>query len=149
MEIRWLFAALHLLALGIGLGAVWVRSRTLRGTLDKEGLQRVFLADTFWGISALLWIGTGLVRAFGGLEKGTAYYLQNDAFLIKMSLLGLILLLEVWPMVTLIRWRVQLARGQSLSTTAAGAMSRISVVEAGLVIVMVFAATAMARGYGM
>ncbi len=102
MEIRWLFATLHLLALGMGLGAIWVRGHALQGNLDGEGLRRVFLADTFWGLAALLWIVTGLVRAFGGLEKGSAYYLQNETFLIKMGLLGLILLLEVWPMVMFI-----------------------------------------------
>jgi len=28
MTVRWLFAALHLLALGVGLGAVWVLAAT-------------------------------------------------------------------------------------------------------------------------
>src|SRR5688572_12529208 len=100
MLLRWFLATLHLLALGIGLGAVWVRAGALRGPLDRAGLQRVFLADTFWGVAAGLWIVTGLWRAFGGVEKGTDYYLQNSVFLIKMGLLILILALEVWPMIT-------------------------------------------------
>lgn len=66
-----------------------------------------------------------------------------------MALLGLILVLEVWPMVTLIRWRVQLGRGKQLDTTMARTLARISWVQTGLVFLMVFAATAMARGYGM
>jgi len=135
--------------LGIGPAAVWMRGRALSDQLDQAGLQRVFLADTFWGVAALLWIATGLVRAFGGVEKGTAYYLQNDAFLIKMALLVLILILEVWPMVTFIRWRVGVRRGELPNTSAAATLARISWVQAGLVILMVFAATAMARGYGM
>jgi hypothetical protein len=48
MMVRWLFAALHLLALGIGLGAVWARGRGLQGELDETGLQRVFYTDTWW-----------------------------------------------------------------------------------------------------
>lgn len=128
MEIRWLFATLHLLALGIGLGAIWARGRALHGNLDGEGLRRVFLADTFWG-----------------LEKGSAYYLHNEAFLFKMALLGLILLLEVLLMVTLIQWRVRTSRGELLNTTRAATLARISVLQAGLVVLMVFAATAMAR----
>jgi putative membrane protein len=149
MILQWVLATLHLLALGIGLAAVWTRGRALRSQLDQPGLAHVFLADTFWGVAALLWISTGLVRAFGGVEKGTAYYLQNDAFLLKMALLLLILVLEVWPMVTLIRWRIQVRRGAVPNTTPAPALARISQVQAGLVILMVFAATAMARGYGM
>ena len=86
MTIRWFLAALHLLALGIGLGAIWARSRALGGTLDAAGLKRVFYADNWWGIAALLWLVTGLLGAFGGLEKGTEYYLTNTLFLIKMGL---------------------------------------------------------------
>ncbi len=52
-------------------------------------------------------------------------------------------------MVTLIRWRVRLGRGELPNTAAALAMARISWVQTGLVILMVLAATAMARGYGM
>jgi putative membrane protein len=148
MVIRWLFAAVHLLALGVGLGSVWARGRALRGPLDPPGLRRVFYADTWWGVAALLWIGTGLVRAFGGLEKGSAYYLHNHLFWAKMSLLLLILLLELGPMLVLIRWRIQLGRGEQSDTRAAKRFAQISFVQAGLVVLMVLAATAMARGFG-
>jgi putative membrane protein len=148
MLIRWLVAALHLLALGVGLGAVWVRGRTLRSPLDGASLRRVFSADALWGAAAVVWIVTGLLRAFAGLEKGTAYYLQNRAFWVKMGLLGCILLLEVWPMTMLMRWRRLQARGQPLDMRAAPALARISAVQALLIIAMVFAATAMARGLG-
>ena len=99
--LRWLLAALHLLALGIGLGAVWSRARSLRQPLDSPGLRRVLAADAWWGIAALLWISTGLWRWLGGLEKGTAYYLQNHVFWTKMLLLAVILALEVGPIITL------------------------------------------------
>ena len=148
MLTRWLFAAGHLLALGIGLGAVWVRGRALRAELDGAGLRRVFYADSWWGVAAVLWIGTGLVRAFGGLEKGRAYYLHNHLFWAKMTLLGLILALEIGPMVALVRWRAQLARGELPDTRGAERFARISFLQAGLVVLMVLAATAMARGYG-
>jgi putative membrane protein len=147
MMLRWGLAALHLLALGIGLGAVWARSRSLRATLDPQGLRRVFAADSWWGVAAILWIATGLVRAFGGFEKGSAYYLADPMFRAKMSLLVLILILEVRPMTTLIRWRVGLARRESIDLSSARTLARISEIQAGLVILMVFAATAMARGF--
>jgi len=146
---RWLFAAVHLLALGIGLGAVWARGRALRHPLDAAGLRRVFAADSWWGIAALLWIGTGLVRAFGGLEKGSEYYLHNHLFWAKMALLGLILLLELGPMISLIRWRAAVAHGRTPDTRAAVRFARISAMQAVLVVLMVLAATAMARGYGV
>jgi putative membrane protein len=149
MLVRWLFAALHLLGLGIGLGAVWARARALRGPLDPVGLRRVFYADSWWGVAAAIWIGTGLVRVIGGLEKGMDYYLQNHVFWGKMALLLVILVLEVWPMVTLVRWRVQLARGEAPDTSPAGRFASISYLQAALVLLMVLAATAMARGIGV
>jgi putative membrane protein len=147
MMVRWGLAALHLLALGIGLGAVWARSRSLRSALDPSGLRRVFAADSWWGVAALLWIATGLVRAFGGFEKGSAFYLADPMFRAKMSLLVLILMLEIWPMITLIRWRIRLAKNESIDSSPAATLARISEIQAGLVILMVFAATAMARGF--
>ncbi|MGH7672112.1 MAG: DUF2214 family protein [Gemmatimonadales bacterium] len=146
MTLRWIVAALHLLALGIGLGAVWARGRGLRGALDAPGLKQVFLADTLWGVAAILWIGTGLARAFGGLEKGAAYYLAEPVFWTKMALLGAILALEVRPMVTLIRWRIRAAKGDGIDTSPARGMALVSDVQAGLVVLMVLTATALARG---
>lgn len=147
MTVRWLFAAAHLVALGIGLGAVWARGRAFRGELDAAGLRRVFAADTWWAVAAALWIVTGLVRAFGGLEKGATYYLQNHVFWAKMALFVAIFALEIRPMLTLIRWRRAVARGERPDTGVAHAFAGISVVQAGLVILMVLAATAMARGF--
>jgi putative membrane protein len=149
MTARWLAASLHLLALGIGLGAVWARGRALRSSLDAGSLRQVFFADTLWGLAAVLWISTGLWRLLAGLEKGTGYYLQNHLFLTKMALLGLVLLLEIRPMITLIRWRKTVSRGEAPDTRAAPLLARISFVQAGLIVLMVFAAAAMARGMGM
>ena len=149
MTARWLAASFHLLALGIGLGAVWARGRALRSSLDAGTLRQVFFADTLWGIAAVLWISTGLWRLIAGLEKGTGYYLQNHIFLTKMALLALVLLLEIRPMITLIRWRMTVSRGEVPDTRAAPLLARISFVQAWLIVLMVFAAAAMARGMGM
>ena len=109
----------------------------------------MFLADMWWGIAAFLWIGTGLWRLLAGLEKNTGYYLQNHFFLTKMGALGVILILEVWPMITLIKWRRQVMAGALPVTNVAPAMARVSFAQAVLVVLMVFLAAAMARGYGV
>jgi putative membrane protein len=148
MIVRWVFSALHLLALGIGLGAVWARGRALRGPLDRDGFERVFLADNWWGGAAFLWIATGLVRLLGSLEKGRQYYFQNSFFAAKMAIFAVILVIEIMPMVTLIHWRKIVRSGGSPDTSRAPAMVRASRIEALLVVLIVFAATAMARGLG-
>jgi putative membrane protein len=147
--LRWVLATLHLLALGIGLGAVWARARALRSPLEvRENLQRVFLADNLWGAAAVLWISTGLWRLLAGLEKGTGYYLQNHVFWTKMALLGLVLVLEVGPMLTLLRWRKTASAEAAGNFQAAGRLATISRIQVWLIVLMVFAATAMARGLG-
>ena len=147
--LRWMLAAVHLLGLGIGLGAVWARARSITSRpLDQAALRRAFAADSWWGVSALLLIGSGLWRLLGSTEKTTAYYLANHVFYTKMAFLGTILLLELWPMVTLIRWRMLVAKGGLPEPAPADTIARISYLQALLLIGMVFAATAMARGLG-
>jgi len=141
-------SSLHLLALGIGLPSVFLRGRALKGRLDREGLRRLFAADTVWGIAAALWLVTGLLRAFGGLEKGTAFYLGSWLFLTKMGLFLLIVALEIRPMVTFIRWRATLRRGAVPDISAARALYQLNHVELALVVVIVFVASFMARGFG-
>jgi putative membrane protein len=144
---RWALASLHLLALGIGLGAVWGRSRALRGPLDAGAVQRALTADVWWGVAALIWLATGLWRLFAGAEKATSYYMTSSWFLIKMGLFVVIVLMEVWPAVTFARWRVARSRGDMPDTRTAVALANISVAQAALVVAIVGAAAAMARGY--
>jgi putative membrane protein len=142
-------SALHLLALAIGFPAIHLRARFLRMTLDAAGIRRVLAADTWWGIAALLWLATGLWRAFGGLEKGTAFYMATMLFHAKLGLFTLIVLLELWPMLALIGWRRALARGQTPDVSKARAFAAISMLEMTLVVVLVFVAAFMARGFGL
>lgn len=147
--LRWILASVHLLGLGIGIGSIWARARSLGARpLDRPALQRVFAADSWWGISALLLIGSGLWRLLAGTEKSTAYYLANHAFYTKMALLVAILLLELRPMIAFIRWRVIVAKGGLPDPSPAGTFARISYVQAFLLILMLLSATAMARGIG-
>jgi putative membrane protein len=148
MMLRWLLAAAHLLALAIGMGSVWVRARALRGPLDEAGLRRVFAADSLWGVAGALWIATGLWRLLAGTEKTTAYYLGSPVFWLKMGALVTLLVLEVVAVVALIGWRQQVRRGIPVDVARAPVLARLSEVQALLVVVMVLAATAMARGLG-
>jgi len=141
-------SSLHLLALALGLPAVFLRGRALKGPLDVDGLRRLLAADNVWGLAAVLWITTGLLRAFGGLEKGTEFYLRSPLFWVKMGLFAIVLLLEIRPMVTFIRWRAQLGRGQSVDASPARSLYTINHIELAIVVVMVFVASLMARGIG-
>ena len=150
--LRIALAVLHLLGFGIGLGSVFARARAMNDLAKPGALGRGLIADNWWGVSAVMLITTGLWRAIGSIEKTSSYYWTNRAFMGKMSLLGLILLLELWPMITLIRWRVAKRRGslpvpEALAPTGKR-IARISDIQTLLLVGMVVAATMMARGFG-
>jgi len=151
--LRIALASAHLLALGIGMMATVLRGSALREPPSVAAFRRAVRMDTLWGIAAALWLATGLWRLFGATEKATAYYYENTWFHTKMGLFVLIVLLELYPMMTLMRWR-KLARGgatpESFVLSATGRrIALIGHVQATLVLVMIVAATAMARGYGV
>lgn len=146
MTLRYLIATIHVLLLAIGFAAVHSRWRALRSLRDASGLQAVFQADNWYGVAALGWVATGLWRAFGGLEKGTEHYLESHWFLGKMGLFGLVFLLELWPMITLVRWRLAHRRGMVIDVRSAPLLARLTHIQMPLLLLMVAMATALARG---
>lgn len=147
-KVAALLSALHVLSLGIGLGAVFARGRALRriATEGSSAVRSAFLPDSLWGLAALLWIVTGLGRLFGGVEKSLDFYLYNGFFWLKMGMFASIFALEITPMLTLVRWRIAVRSGESLETSKAALLARINTVELVLVVLIPFAAAAMARG---
>jgi putative membrane protein len=142
-------SALHVLAIAIGLPAVYLRGRALRAPLDASSYRRLFAADTAWGVAAILFVITGPLRAFGGLEKGTQFYLHSRLFWLKMALFVAIVVLEVWPMITFIRWRVVRGKGQTPDTSRARTLYMVTHVQLTLMVLMVFVAAFMVRGFGL
>ena len=145
-----LLSTLHLLALALGLPGVVLRATALgalrRGEPGAEA--RVLRADNAWGAAAVLWLATGLLRAFGPFEKGPGYYLHSTPFLLKLGCFGAILALEVLPMITFLRWRVAQARKGPLDLSRLPLLHRLTQAEVGLTLAMPFLASLMARGVG-
>ena len=146
-----LLSALHLLALPIGFAAVLLRGirlRQLRRARGDAGARSAVLrADSAWGAAAALWLATGLVRAFGGVEKAPQFYLRNGFFWVKMGLFLLVLALEVAPMVTFLRWRLARERAGELAASAPlDRLIGLNDAESALVLAIPFAAALMARG---
>lgn len=141
-------SALHVLFVATALGAIFLRGRALRGPLDDAAFRRLFAADNAWGVAAAGLLATGLARAFAGLEKGSAFYLASHLFWTKMTLFVIVAGLEAWPMVTFIRWRSARRRGAPPAGRL-GALYVVNHVELALLVLIVFAAAFMARGFGV
>ena len=140
-----LLSAVHVLTLALGLGSVFLRGRALRGPLDEAGWRRLLAADNAWGAAAFLWIASGLARVFvGGKEPG--FYWYNGFFWVKMALFGTVFLLELTPMIALIRVRSARRRRAALPMFPIESIRRINNIELVLVVAIVFAAAFMARG---
>ena len=151
MVLRAAIAAVHYLALALGLGGVFARGLRLRQLQrspgDAEAVRALLRADGAWGLAALLWVGTGLTRVFAGLEKASEFYLRNGFFYTKMGLFLLVVALELFPMITFVRWRKTLARGGAPTTGAPLArLTRINDLELAIAVVIPFVAALMARG---
>jgi putative membrane protein len=142
-------SALHLLALAIGLPAIVLRARALGRVTDAAGIRAAATYDSLWGVAALLWLATGALRAFGPLEKGPVFYVSSRLFHLKLGLFLAVLLLELAPMIALVRWRIAMRMGRTPDVSRAGLYARLSWIEAAVVVVMVFVAAFMARGFGM
>lgn len=142
--IQALLSALHLLGLGVGLGSLFARGRALK----RQDIDAVLYADNWWGLAAILWWTTGPIRAFSTLEKGSAFYLHQPMFLWKMGLFAVAGLVEMWPMITFIRWRIAKSRGLPIDTTRIGWFYRINCFELTIIAILPFLAAMMARGQG-
>lgn len=149
------FAAVHYLALPLGLGGLFMRGRYLRAVsqgIDRNGAtSRLFIADNCWGIAALLWLATGLARAFAGFEKGSAFYLHSPLFWVKMGLFGIVGSLEVLPMITFIRWRIARRNQDTINYDIQWVhkLRLINDFQISMSVMIPFVASAMARGVGL
>lgn len=147
MWLSALFSWLHLIALVLGLGSLFYRGRCLKSLNDERALRALLTADGIWGIAALLWIASGLARLLW-FEKGAAFYMHNISFHIKLTLFLFVFALELWPMVTFMKWRKQVKRGAQPDTRMARKFWHINHLEMLLVVVIMFVASLMARGVG-
>jgi putative membrane protein len=148
VTLRWILAFLHLLALPIGVAAILLRARALRALARGAAPNSAVSADLWWGVAAFIWISTGLVRWLAGIEKPMPYYTQNWLFHAKLTMLLVILILEVRPIIVIGRWRKQLRKQLPIDTKAADAMATTSYIQLALALLMMLAATGMARGVG-
>lgn len=110
--LQWLFATLHLLALGCGLGALAARGRNLAPPLDAPAMTRCLRADNWWRLSLLLWLCSGAGLAY--YHAALLWQQGRPVPLAMAKLLGIVLLLLLeWrtrPLISQCRQRLERGR---------------------------------------
>jgi putative membrane protein len=147
--LRLVLAAVHLSSLALGVLCLTRRERALAAAQRDEDLPAVFFWDNAYALVAITWLGSGLWRAFGGVEKGTHYYLTNHAFWSKMLLLAALLAVEGYLAATFVRFRIARKKNQAVSLAHKPRLLRLHRVEFWLVLGMIVMATLVARGVGV
>lgn len=141
-------SGLHIVGIVFATVAFAMRGHHLAGPLDERGVRSLLSWDNISGLAAMVFIGAGLWRLFGDLEKPLDFYLSSWVFWLKMGLLALVLALETVPMTAFIRWRMQMARGDQPDLTRVPLLRRVQRLELIIIPLIILVAPFMARGYG-
>jgi len=143
-----LVSAAHIGSIVVATLVALGRVRALRAPMNEAGIQRVLTWDNWAGLAAIALFGSGLWRLLGGLDKPTRFYLDSHAFWGKMGLIGVALALEMWPMVSFMRWRIAIGRGRPVDARRAPLFARILTAQLAVYVLVIPTAALMARGVG-
>ncbi|HEY0797824.1 MAG TPA: DUF2214 family protein [Candidatus Baltobacteraceae bacterium] len=109
-----LLAYAHFFCIFLFAGLLASELAIFRKVLPADVFRRLAVLDRWYGVAAGLVIATGLSRLFFGL-KGSAFYLHNPAFWMKMGLFLIVGLLSIAPTIAYIKWNGRLVPGGSLT----------------------------------
>ncbi len=137
----------HLLAFGL-VGLLMAEWALMRDEPSAGKLPLLSRIDLAYGIVAGLLLAIGLLRVAYGV-KGSAFYLGNLFFWIKLAAFAIAGGLSLKPTFAFLRWRRQHGERQALPDTSQWlAMRRVIVLELHLLALVMICAALMARGIG-
>ncbi|MDB9444882.1 DUF2214 family protein [Anabaenopsis tanganyikae CS-531] len=112
MLISAVVAYLHYLGLMLSFGALVLEIFILNSQkeLSLNEAWKIVIADTVYGISAVMILATGVLRVLY-YGKGSEYYLNNPVFYTKVAIFLLVGGLSLYPTVSFISWVPALQKG--------------------------------------
>lgn len=146
MEI--LLPYLHYISIMVIMGALMTEHLLLKPEMDASRIKSLATIDLIYGISALLVLGTGLLRWFV-YGKGFDFYMSNPIFHIKLTLFIIMGILSIWPSIAFLRWNRALRNGEE-PVIDARSVKRIHLflrIELTILVAIPLLAVLMARGY--
>lgn len=147
MLLSSLIAYLHFLfAIGV-IFCILFEKLSFKQDLSENEAIRLRKIDGFYGLSAVLVLVIGFIRVFY-FEKGSEFYFANPFFHVKLLTFVIIGILSIYPTVVFYKWR-KLDKGAfplHLSAVEFKRINRILTAETILVIILLLAASLMAKG---
>lgn len=77
----------------------------LKKELTRAEIKRIAIVDAVYGIAAMVVIGAGLTLWFGGIGKPSIYYSKNWIFHMKVTSVGIVALLSIYPTIFFVKNR--------------------------------------------
>lgn len=149
MLINSMMATLHHIAAFAVTATLVYEFVAFRKNLTVYEARRILQVDSVYGISAGILIVAGLLRVFL-FEKGSAFYLNNTMFWVKMGLFVVIGLLSIYPTVRFLKWRANLKEDKApeFSDDEYKKIRLLVHLELVGIVLILFVAPLMARGIG-
>jgi putative membrane protein len=143
-----LISYLHLLSIMTLMGTLITEHLLLKPDLDKQQINRLALIDLVYVLSAVIALGTGLLRWFV-YGKGSFFYLSNPIFHAKLTLFVVLIILSIIPSLQYIKWKNQARNGEIPGALAGSVKKLLFFIRLELLIVAVIPllAVMVARGF--
>lgn len=140
---------LHYIGIMVIMGSLISEHLLLKPRMSREQIKTLASTDLIYGISALLVLGTGLLRWFV-YGKGSDYYLSNPLFHTKLTLFAIAAIISIFPTIKFLKWRKQAINGQEpdLNEKTVKKLLMFIRIEMLILVTIPLLAVMLARGFG-
>jgi putative membrane protein len=144
-----IMAFLHHLAAFTVVGTLVAEVMLFKPPLNVAQARKLQLVDSVFGLSAGVLLVVGLLRVVY-FEKGAGYYFSDAFFLTKFAAFLLAAVISIYPTVLFLSWGKALKQGLApeLSATQVRRARMCLMLELTAIVVILFCAPFMARGFG-
>ena len=92
-----LFRYIHFIGIFTLAGTLITEHLLLKKELTRAEIGRLSRIDAVYGLAAMVVIGAGLTLSFSGIGKPSIYYSKNWIFHMKVTSVGIVALLSIYP----------------------------------------------------
>ena len=138
---------LHFIGIMVLMGSLISEHLMLKPKMTADQIRTLAVTDLIYGLSAIIVLGTGLLRWFM-FGKGSDFYMSNPIFHTKLTLFVILGILSIFPTLKILKWRKQVNSGQETDVNERSVKKILMLVRIELLIVVIIPllAVMIARG---